>query len=656
MKKIFSLLFGAVLALGTVAFAQDGSVKVNKDYYGPDDNGVYTLQLEAYVTGSINVETHPADFILVLDYSYSMIYDLVNLRTSVAEFVKKIQVNNRSVKKDKNGGHRVALVLFAGSVFSRGYSSDLNKLLDVSKLTVGTKSIQSNNVDLIGYSYAYGTNSTDAMTRAQSILSSAAQNKDYTDSTVENEDGSITTVENSKRARFVVFFTDGEPNRPKNSTVDNMNETIAVADVIKSNSSYQGTIYSVGLFHDYTPGDDPDHITTFMRYVSSDETNKRVPTEYPYNYEDVTGQKSVIVSDSKQLEKIFDDIFEATGGSYSAASSSSVLVDIVTTSFNIPTNASLGSTQIYKVECTKNSATSLMTFEEDRKKWENITGSVALTADPATGKVTVTNYDYGAEWCGWDSNKNEHHGHKLVLEIPIMGNTDAVGGPDVATNAPGSQLIVKDKDGNQVGEPIEFKSPAISLPVNLHIMKKDLRSGESAKFSIYRTTVPVTSSSTWDYVTTVFVTNGESSAFEDIVEDGVTKSYPVTYVRGLPSAIKQTVVVEDVEKEVTVGYVYKIVEDDWSWSYDFKKATGIGPGTVQSPQGVSVTVTDKNDVTSDKFIKNPIIFWNDLENGVDQRVRHAESKATNIFLGNGSIIYDDSKKNTGTGRKDNTAQ
>ena len=655
MKKIFSLLFGAVLALGTVAFAQDGSVKVNKDYYGPDDNGVYTLQLEAYVTGSINVETHPADFILVLDYSYSMIYDLDNLRTSVADFVKKIQENNSNVKKDKNGGHRVAIVLFAGSVFKGGsYSADLNKLLDVdvSKLTVGTKTIRYNNVDLLGYSWAYSTNSYDAMKEAQSLLSGAAQQGDYTDSSINNEDGSTTTFENSKRARFVVFFTDGEPNTPYNGTVRNMNETIAIADDIKTNDSYKGTVYSVGLFHNYTEGD-ADRTTTFMRYVSSDETGKRVQSN---NYEDVTGEKSVIVKNSEQLEKIFDDIFEATGGSYSAASSSSVLVDIVTTSFNIPTNASLGSTQIYKVECTKSSATSLMTFEEDRTKWDNITGSVTWTAEPATGKVTVTNYDYGAEWCGWDSNKNEHHGHKLVLEIPIMGNTDAVGGPDVATNAPGSQLIVKDKDGKPFGEPIEFKSPAISLPVNLHIMKKDLRSGESAKFSIYRTTVPVTSSSTWDYVTTVFVTNGESSAFEDIVEDGVTKSYPVTYVRGLPSAIKQTVVVEDVEKEVTVGYVYKIVEDDWSWSYDFKKATGIGPGTVQSPQGVSVTVTDKNDVTSDKFIKNPIIFWNDLENGVDQRVRHAESKATNIFLGNGSIIYDDSKKNTGTGRKDNTAQ
>ena len=47
-------------------------------------------------------------------------------------------------------------------------------------------------------------------------------------------------------------------------------------------------------------------------------------------------------------------------------------------------------------------------------------------------------------------------------------------------------------------------------------------------------------------------------------------------------------------------------------------------------------------------------FSNTLKADIDQKVRHAESKATNVFQGeNGETKtgkYDDSKKNTGTGR------
>jgi len=224
-----------------------------------------------------------------------------------------------------------------------------------------------------------------------------------------------------------------------------------------------------------------------------------------------------------------------------------------------------------------------------------------------------------------------------------------VGGPDIATNAPGSKLIIKDKDGKVVSEH-EFISPAISLPVNLHIMKKDLKAGESAKFTIRRTTLPITSTSVWTYVSSVFVTNGESSAFEEYEnEDGTTTSYPVTYVRGLPSVIQGT-------DGSHLEYVYKIEEDSWGWTYEFQKATGIGAISVDEQTGMVTTgpieITDKNAIYSNKFTENPIVIWNNRETNVDYRVRNAESKATNIFQNGGTVIYVDSKKNTGTGRKE----
>ena len=72
-----------------------------------------------------------------------------------------------------------------------------------------------------------------------------------------------------------------------------------------------------------------------------------------------------------------------------------------------------------------------------------------------------------------------------------------------------------------------------------------------------------------------------------------------------------------------VGYVYKITEEDWSWSYE-RDAT---------PQ---YTVTTK--------VTNPFSFSNTKKKELEYKLRHAESKATNIFKMEGGVIrYDNSK-------------
>lgn len=667
MKKIFSVLFATVLTASTAVFAQ--TVQFDKQIDGPDNNGVYTINLEAYVTGTVTVEQTPApaDIILVLDRSGSMAYSVggstsgvanqdqrINiLKTAVRDFVETVKTSNAAIQdkdKDDYGGHRIAIVWFSGSNVNDDNAvytgiQGLNAFHDVSSMTTtaasgtgwrytaATVSYDGNN--LLGVTANGGTMTHKAMQEAESILSK----QDYSDK--------------PDRSRIIVFFTDGEPGGYSYSgndfTVNTNNLSVAngcisAANSIKNSSSYSATIYSVGMFN--KSASTADATTTYLRYTSSDETGK---TQMPASssYVPVSNDKSIVVSSASALANVFASISQSAGGDYSASSSSSVLVDIVTSSFQIPEDADLGSVKVYKVACTKASATAITSFDTNRANWEDITDDVTLDTNPATGEVSVTNYDYGAEWCGWDASYNNNqggpHGHKLVLEIPILANVNAVGGPNVATNAEGSKLTIKNEK-NEVISTHEFVSPVVSLPVNIHIMKKDLGTGESAKFTIQRTTLPISSSSTWDYVTSVFVTNGPSSAFEVAEDDG--KSYPVTYVRGLPSAIKTTVDGE----EAVIGYVYRILEDDWSWSYDFSKATGFGEKTEENPTG-AVTISDANAVTSDNFITNPIIFWNNKESDVDVKVRHAESKATNIFLGSGTIKYDDSKKNTGTGRE-----
>lgn len=683
MKKILSyLVFVSVFAFGLTTavpvHAQDQSnVRFDKNRFGPDDNGVYTVWLEAYVTGRITVTESPlpADIVLVLDRSGSMAWSLsgqtgvqaqnqrINiLKTAVKGFVDQVKESNGKIKaedKDNYGGHRIAIVWFSGSNLNDNNAvytgiTGLNAFQNVENLTTVAASGSNNNYraaqvnyngnNLIGVSASGGTIADMGMKRAASILSSQT----YSD----------------KRSRIVVFFTDGEPGgwdvnwwQTWMDNANNLSVANGVINAAKGMKDSGAIVYSVGLFN--KAEGTRDATTTYLSYTSSDYTDKTaMPANNASNFVPVSGDKSIVVSSADALANVFKNIADASTPDTSAGSSSSVLVDIVSTSFVIQDDADLGEAKVYQVENIQTNATSMPVWEP-RAQWEDISNKQGITfvSNPETGEVSVSGFAYGDEWVGWDASyENEQgvrvgraHGSKLYIEIPIMADENALGGPDVATNAPGSKLTIKDKEGNVVSEH-EFVSPVISLPVNIHIMKKGLKEGESARFTIRRTTLPITDSSVWDYVSSVYVTNGKSSAFEEIEEEGGTTSrYPVTYVRGLPSVIEGT-------DGSHLEYVYRIDEDDWGWTYNFDKVTGIGAVSVdETTHNITtgpIEIKNKNEVYSNKFTENPIIFWNTRETDVDQRVRNAESKATNIFQNGGTVIYDDSKKNTGTGRED----
>lgn len=682
MKKILSyLVFVSVFAFGLTTavpvHAQDQSnVRFDKNRYGPDDNGVYTVWLEAYVTGRITVTESPlpADIVLVLDRSGSMAYSLsgqtynvarqnqrINiLKTAVKGFVDQVKESNSKIKaedKDSFGGHRIAVVWFSSSVST---GNGFNTFLNVENLTTTAASgtgnnytaasvttrIGNNNYNILRETANGGTETDDAMVAAKNLLDAVNYPAD------------------TKRSRVVVFFTDGQPGNGQSGDnwmgqshdLETANGCISAANDIKNSTEYGATVYSVGLFN--KAEGTKDATTTYLSYTSSDYTDKTaMPANNANNFVPVSGDKSIVVSSADALANVFKNIADASTPDTSAGSSSSVLVDIVSTSFVIQDDAELGKAKVYQVENIQTSATSLPVWEP-KAQWEDITNKPGITfvSNPETGEVSVKGFAYGDEWVGWDASYEvdgvrvgKAHGSKLYIEIPIMADENALGGPDVATNAPGSKLTIKDSEGNVLSEH-EFVSPVISLPVNIHIMKKGLKEGESAKFTIRRTTLPITDTSVWDYVSSVYVTNGKSSAFEEIEEEDGTKSrYPVTYVRGLPSVIEGT-------DGSHLEYVYRIDEDDWGWTYDFDKVTGIGVVSVdETTHNVTtgpIEIKNKNEVYSNKFAENPIIFWNTRETDVDQRVRNAESKATNIFQNGGTVIYDDSKKNTGTGRED----
>lgn len=693
MKKIYNILL-ATFALFAFApainaldddppYTDEGGLCYSKTISEPNTDGVYTITLESFVTGSVTItnESIPADIVLVLDNSGSMAgTKLANLKTAVKAFIDAIQHNDLYDKdgnrrKDENDqptslGNRISIVKFGLARYYGGTASIQNPgdhycnnpsgyqqwnegtysqnnrpynctevRLGFTKTATNTKTVENPSAaaltadvqtlkDAVDGMRAGGATAADyGMNLAQMLINSL------------NNDAS-----RNGSARTVVFFTDGSPTHSDGFVNSVANAAISYSNQIKISGAADAhpQVFSVGVFDTTNPG---TNVTTFMNRISS-------------NHEGATGmgtnQGGTVVSDkfytnasggSVDLTEVFQTIAHAAGGSDKDLTNATVAnVDIVSASFMLPPGTDPSKIKLYTAPYLgTQDANGYLEFGDKIPKGQNTAtyrervkdadGTVHFEGDPKlvdaglkaelaasvqggkNDKIIVTGFDYANNFCGEDDLQPNpgYNGHKIIIEIPIMMDTEAVGGPDVATNAPGSGIYV---NGENI---ITFKSPEVSLPVNIHIRKEGLREGESAKFTIQRKYVKDSDapggSNPWVDVTSVFVTRHEGQD-----EDG--EDAPITKIMGMPSVDKND-----------KPFVYQIVEDNWSWSYTSAAATP---------------------TTSDLLVTNPFIFTNTKKDGIDYKVRHAESKATNTFkTGVTNVQYDDSKKNTGTGRPAN---
>ena len=643
MKKILSILviLAGVSALAPASFAQDstgGQVWSDKQISAPDPNGVYTISLEAFVTGSkVTTETLvPMDIVLCLAYNNSLLgYGAESLRKSVATFINIIQ--EKDIVKDETGqptgdrvGYRIAIDYYGVKSLPDGVPSEaINTLHPVSMYDAQV----SGNDGIVTYN-----GSNDIFPRSKNHMNGNEKANVGLGRANDILYGPGAEIQDNP---VVVFFTNGTPGAQSGSGWNGGQDThqaisaMEEAYTIKENGA---TVIAVGLYD--SPG--PDNMTDWLYLTSSDYVDESdtplAPPSFPRSTpHQVTGVNSIIGS-VNELVNIFSAIASSIGGNYNIGSASSTLIDIVSSSFTVSTSADLGQTKVYRVPCNDDQPGMVThSFNDDAKEpldvvaseeeWKALTEeeretTVILTVDDETGEVVVSGFDYGANWCGYETNETtgQHgpHGYKILLEIPVTANVDAVGGPNVHTNADGSGLIIRDDEGNQVGDMIEFISPEVSLPVNIYVTKTGLQKGESAKFMIERAFINMETPPTpdeydgldWKYVTTLFVTN-----------DGEHET--ITKIRGLPSEgiYKETPETPD-EDGVKMGFLYRISEEGWSWTYSSNT----------DPQ-----------FTDTSHVDNPFTFENEKQKDVEYKIRNAESKVTNIFDGSATQVYVDSK-------------
>ena len=498
-----------------------------------------------------------------------------------------------------------------------------------------------------------------------------------------------TTEATSKRANAnltVVMFTDGVPahSQGTGNTFENPDANKAIHQGYLLKHDHDASLFTVGLLNLNSTSNDVKKGIHFLDLLSSNYPNADITNDdSAWNVsgntvtvenisggaasdKDPAGNYFQLVDENTNLSSIFAEISKQSGGSANESlSAATSTLDIVSSSFMLPTNADKTSIKVFTAKCTYTDVENdVYTFatevqvphSNDTYNIYNSQGEVVQTKyvdndiDVALGKdsngndqIEVTGFDYSNNWCGpvTLNGTTTYQGHKLIIMIPVKMNPDAVGGPNVETNAPGSGIYINKDDPDPL---IVFESPTVSLPVNIFMEKIGLDPGESAKFKIDRAIIPDSPNwdpstfeeSAWTYVSTVFVTNSPNSKKSK-------NGNPLIQVRGLPATItvdKNNDGEPDVDpntgKIIQLGVVYRITEENWAWSYDID-----GTDEYPNPQ---YTVTSKVD--------NPFSYSNSKKENIDVIIRHAESKATNVFKAVGedeeNERYDDSKTNNRT--------
>lgn len=413
-----------------------------------------------------------------------------------------------------------------------------------------------------------------------------------------NLDNSLTPAQKANRSKVSVMFTDGKPQ----DNGANINDILRNSYTLKH--TYNAKVFTVGIFSNENDNlNDPDDdytIKQYMQWTSSlypdaqSKTNRgNVNTDGISYY-----QKS----DGSDLKSIFEAIAQAAGADvYSLTSSDAAAIDVMSDDFTLPANMPTTAVTIRQWFCigttdeedsdpdantkirggyvfrliTKNTTTGV----------ESITGSSATTYngkihpdgpycyqivdDATTGdqRVIVRGFDYSVDdtyngqnittygnWVGMHGlQKNIPAGKMLEFSFLVTLKPESMGGFGLPSNKISSGIYKNtgtETDPEYTQIVAAYPKPLVNVP-SIYILKQGLKYGESAVFTVTRTT------------------NALGTAIK-AGEEGYIQYKVILSQTGADGTDCFAVI-----KSLDAGK-YKVEENtDWSWTYT--PATGFGP-------------------------------------------------------------------------------
>ena len=491
----------------TTSGESENGLILDKDVVSVNDDGTYTLRLEAYVTGKTVTSTvttaQPADIVLVLDQSGSMAYDFNGKDTSSNPArrqyaMKQAVVNFIGSVQDKYSDacdNRMAIVTFG---------SNASVLQGWTFVNESGETALKNTVNVLPNTPSGATNVAAGMKEAETLMG----------------DGYNYSGSNTTRQKVVIVFTDGVP------TTSTEFSTSVATNAIKSAKNLKDagiTVYSVGIFNGAEPsqlhgaafdyqfvtdvtctgevgsiwgagwvtgifgGNDFPEIdiaagNRFLNYLSTNfEDSTEIGIEFgtydpgktyvgsgsgykiTKNFDrDNTGYY-LTAADASSLDNIFQQISSniQTGSASMTLGAETVVQDIVSDYFTIPSGAS--SVTVYTSDYQSN------------KTW-GIANPASYQAVVNGKNVTVSGFDFTTNYVDLEAKNGrqendpnspgEFYGRKLILEIIVEPEENFLGGNVVPTNGSASGVynngkLVEAFDVPTTDVPVETVTPVV---------------------------------------------------------------------------------------------------------------------------------------------------------------------------------------------------
>lgn len=244
------------------------------------------------------------------------------------------------------------------------------------------------------------------------------------------------------RQRVVIMFTDGTPTDQSQFNSSVANSAINNAKTLKS-TAYGAKVYTIGIFSGAEVGDSlPDYdwygvTNRYMHLVSSNYPNA-TDLSTPGTDGAVTNGYYKVAANADELGKVFTDIGDAVGNPAITLGSTAVLTDVVAGNFKAPSNA-----------------TKVNVYTEDHDGKGNFSNRQPLANAQVSingQNVTVSGFDYSANFVSNTPKSDGTHGKKLIVEFTIEVDRTKTYGGTQPTNA-GANIKLGDETIIEVANP-----------------------------------------------------------------------------------------------------------------------------------------------------------------------------------------------------------
>lgn len=537
MKTIKILFAAAMASLFCINISADTSVSTGEitglyqeKFATPNGDGSYTLTIDSYSTGSMVTEQTTtyldADVVLVIDMSGSMKFTTSGSTSVYSKFFKvnsgdrdtssfycglvssnyyPVDYRDGKWKYYDNKSKTPTWKDFSGDTYTCGYSAVLTAaerfLINLKKDAVASSAASGkaihHKVKILSFNNSgtydeYGTigvfddvNSSYNAVFTNLIGMNNFQNATNPSSALERA-RTLLGAPTSTTTKSIVLFTDG-------SLSDDNEAKSAI------NSTYQGkqskiAYFTIGWSLKTTGNDLP-----CLDVISSNFPDAQVTGSGSFSRTSLGTMASPtgLAADSNRKNDFYmrntDDPMELT--QYFAAVAASIahaakiynlttttqIRDTVTSDFKLPDGFLSTDVNCYTVACNGFDSSGNPQFESKETPKTGLNISVNTTKN----SVVVDGFDFKANVCMLNS-AGKPTGCKLRIKFKIEPTASFKGGYNIDTNKPGSGIYESgDVKADTIGT---YPIPKVAAPVDLIVSETGLKAGESATFTITRST------------------------------------------------------------------------------------------------------------------------------------------------------------------------